>query len=271
MPLSQLSPWSEALFSPRSSVEVNPHRWGIHHRSHGYDFRNRVLCYDLIYFVLRGETSGKASGREFVLNEGSTLLLPAGTSHDLKWLDPVDFYNCQFRLNAEDTMISCTSECHVLHQQYYLKPLVNALMGEIEIPSQDDQYSLKSLLYLIVTKVQRHSGKAPKADEWQLNLSQRQLIREYARRHAKSRPSPADLARVVGLSPDYFSRRFKATFNTSARDWLARERVREASIELEITAKSVSQVAYEFGYASPAQFSRQFVKTMGVPPSAYRA
>jgi AraC family transcriptional regulator len=103
-----------------------------------------------------------------------------------------------------------------------------------------------------------------------LSPAQRRRLDQYARKNITRRPSPSELAEVVGLSPDYFSRIFRRTYGTPPRDWLIRERIREASRMLTSTTLATYQVADHLGYANVSQFSRQFSQAMGMSPGRYR-
>jgi AraC-like DNA-binding protein len=93
---------------------------------------------------------------------------------------------------------------------------------------------------------------------------------QWAREHLHQRPTPADLAAQLDLTPDYFSRVFRHTFGCAPRDWLVRERIAAAGRVLRDTNVPVSHVARNYGYADAAQFSRQFKQETGLSPRRYR-
>jgi AraC-like DNA-binding protein len=112
----------------------------------------------------------------------------------------------------------------------------------------------------------REAGGAPLLDE-----SARRRLVEYAGARVRERPTPTDLAAVLRLSPDYFSRIFRRTFGVSPRKWLVRERVGQAAVRLlDAPELTISEVAYEFGYEDIFLFSRQFKAVTGRSPSSYR-
>src|SRR5690606_6844081 len=88
--------------------------------------------------------------------------------------------------------------------------------------------------------------------------------------HLASWPTPAQLAKQLRLSHDYFARRFAATFGMSPRSWLVQQRVSHGAYRLVDTNLTISEVAAELGYDDPFLFSRQFKQVMGQSPRDYR-
>ncbi len=76
----------------------------------------------------------------------------------------------------------------------------------------------------------------------------------------------ADLARDIGMSVSAFHRQFKAVTATSPLQYLKELRLLEARRMLRIGGVSVSAAAYEVGYESPNQFSREYARKFGRPP-----
>ncbi len=76
----------------------------------------------------------------------------------------------------------------------------------------------------------------------------------------------ADLARDIGMSVSAFHRQFKAVTAPSPLQSLKELRLREARRLLRLGSVSVSAAAYEVGYESPNQFSREYARKFGRPP-----
>lgn len=79
-----------------------------------------------------------------------------------------------------------------------------------------------------------------------------------------------ELAARAGLSPFQFDQRIRALFGLSAGQYLSRVRVDRACDRLKHTDASLSELALECGYADQAAFTRQFHKSVGLTPGAYR-
>jgi AraC-like DNA-binding protein len=79
-----------------------------------------------------------------------------------------------------------------------------------------------------------------------------------------------DLAARAGLSQFQFDQRIRAIFGFSAGQYLSRLRIDRACDRLRHSEASLSELALECGYADQAAFTRQFHKTVGLTPGAYR-
>lgn len=78
----------------------------------------------------------------------------------------------------------------------------------------------------------------------------------------------ADLAREVGMSVSAFHRQFKAVTASSPLQYQKELRLLEARRRLRTGSISVTAVAFEVGYASPNQFSREYARKFGRPPKS---
>jgi len=79
-----------------------------------------------------------------------------------------------------------------------------------------------------------------------------------------------DLAARAGLSAFQFDQRLRALFGLSAGQYLSRLRIGRACERLRYTEARLSELALECGYADQAAFTRQFHKSVGMTPGAYR-
>jgi AraC-like DNA-binding protein len=79
-----------------------------------------------------------------------------------------------------------------------------------------------------------------------------------------------ELAARAGLSPFQFDQRIRALSGFSAGQYLSRLRIDRACDRLKHTDAPLSELALECGYADQAGFTRQFHKSVGLTPGAYR-
>lgn len=95
------------------------------------------------------------------------------------------------------------------------------------------------------------------------------LQREIDERPA-ARMSAKDMAKIVGLSADYFTRVFRITYGLAPRAWVLRERLRHAALLLEESTLRVGEIATRLGYDDLYLFSRQFRFEFGCSPRCWR-
>ena len=83
-------------------------------------------------------------------------------------------------------------------------------------------------------------------------------------------PYVQELADEAHMSRVHYTRRFKRAVGLSPNEFLVRQRVERSAILLKQTDWTLEQIADVIGYADQHYFSRQFRRTMGVSPGAYR-
>jgi AraC-like DNA-binding protein len=88
----------------------------------------------------------------------------------------------------------------------------------------------------------------------------------HIRRDFRSSIAIPELAREIGMSPSAFHKHFKAVTETTPLRYQKELRLLEAKRLLASGAKTVSTVAFDVGYESPTQFSREYSRKFGVPP-----
>jgi transcriptional regulator GlxA family with amidase domain len=75
-----------------------------------------------------------------------------------------------------------------------------------------------------------------------------------------------DLAELAQLSPSAFHRQFKALTGLPPLQYQKQLRLLEARRLLLSQSTSVQAAAFEVGYESPSQFSREYARMFGAPP-----
>jgi len=76
-----------------------------------------------------------------------------------------------------------------------------------------------------------------------------------------------DVARLAGMSVSAFHRNFQAVTAMSPIQFQKRIRLQEARLLVTSGAGDVTGIGYRVGYESPSQFSREYRRLFGVPPS----
>ncbi|MEV6392990.1 AraC family transcriptional regulator [Nocardia xishanensis] len=75
------------------------------------------------------------------------------------------------------------------------------------------------------------------------------------------------LAELIGMSPSAFYRNFRAVTRTTPIQYQKKIRLHEARLLLAANPKDVATIGYLVGYDSPSQFSREYRRLFGAPPS----
>ncbi len=83
--------------------------------------------------------------------------------------------------------------------------------------------------------------------------------------------SQATMARMAGISKDYFSRIFKNVTGMNYNKWLNMIRLEKATELLTIDDRTLTEIAMLSGFQSIPSFNRVFRSEKGMTPSEYRA
>ena len=89
------------------------------------------------------------------------------------------------------------------------------------------------------------------------------------RRNFRTSMSVPDLARSIGMSSSSFHKHFRAITASTPLQYQKKLRLHEARRLLSVGDQAVSTIAYEVGYESPNQFSREYTRMFGASPSAH--
>ena len=91
------------------------------------------------------------------------------------------------------------------------------------------------------------------------------------RQEYKSALSVSYLAQVAGMSQSSFHQRFKSVIGTTPLQYQKELRLIQAQRLLSQGQHSVAGTAYEVGYESPAQFSREYTRKFSCSPIQHLA
>jgi transcriptional regulator GlxA family with amidase domain len=79
-----------------------------------------------------------------------------------------------------------------------------------------------------------------------------------------------DMAAYAGLEERTFLRRFRKATEFNPTEYCQRLRIGKAREMLELTGRTISQVAWDVGYQDEGSFRKVFYKVMGLKPGDYR-
>jgi AraC-like DNA-binding protein len=96
-----------------------------------------------------------------------------------------------------------------------------------------------------------------------------QRCRELVERHYRRLQSLSEIAAECRVDAAYICRLFKRFAHQSPWQYVLRLKMRDAAQRLQSRPMLVSDVAYEFGFADPFQFSRTFRRVFGLSPRQF--
>ena len=128
-----------------------------------------------------------------------------------------------------------------------------------------------SLALIFLRDIPENKPQSEKAKEANSNffILERILSHVYAK-YDDPELTLDNIAEIACLSKFYFSRFFRERTGFTFHAYLSRYRIRKAQIMLCETDKTVTDIAYNCGFASLKTFNRLFKLYAGVSPSTYR-
>lgn len=261
-----------------------------------WNFQNVVSPFSRLWLILDGRGVVKHHGRTFQLKPGQLHLVPPFTVHDCACARRLDHYHlhlvsrlptgidllslldCEFQIPAGPEVLKQFQRLEALYpnrklpcfdparEEYRRFPLM-VEQSDRQMPPAD-WFEAAGLLRLLLAPFLRgareHEGMHARA------TGQFLAVQQYIHENMQQRILLADLARVTGLNPTYFSDRFQELVGVRPLEYLTRRRMERAQYLLLTTHAPVKQVAAEVGIPDAAYFTRAFAKFCGRSPSDYR-
>ncbi|HEX3812759.1 MAG TPA: AraC family transcriptional regulator [Mycobacteriales bacterium] len=225
------------------------------------------LPQQLVYLVVAGSAAGQVQGQPVALHPGSLFWLPARTPFDLHATGDAPPVLYRFRLAGPADC--CPSPCLVVLDAWELRSIMDSLVRELGSALEFRSERIRALLVVLFSSLFRDLDRANHLPP--LSAAARARLEAYVDARSADRPTIAELADVVGLSTDYFRRRFRHTFGLAPRAWLVRRRIQQAMLRLDESDASISAIAARLGYPDVFLFSRQFKAVTGIAPTVWRA
>ena len=92
---------------------------------------------------------------------------------------------------------------------------------------------------------------------------------EYIAQNYNKQITNDELASLTGLSTVYFRKLFTETYHISPISYIHQLRIKKAKEMLKSDYGSITDIAYSLGYLNIYDFSRDFKRHTGVPPSKF--
>lgn len=245
------------------------------------------MLYDSgLFFVLQGAKKGFAAGQTFATSAQRYLLLSNAYPIECETLaspsEPIvglfisldkEEVARQIRIMGRDDEASQLTPMNLqvinsIKNTHELAELIEQLALSLIDPSQ-----AKIIGPSLLTQIYYHVLQGPGFQvlrQWVNAESKFSAISkaiEFMQLNLTQRIHIDDLAEQVGLSGSGFHRYFKQVTGESPLQYLKQLRLVRAKALLVQQKQSASQTAYDVGYESPNQFSREFKRYFGVPPS----
>jgi AraC-like DNA-binding protein len=262
-----------------------------------WDFKNVISPFSRLWLILDGHAVVRHHGRAFSLRPGQLHLVPAFAVHDCSCaghfnhyhlhffarlptgIDLFSLLDCEYQMESPAGALALFQRLELIYpdrklpcfdperEEYKRFPVVS---GQTEpqtgaLAGFEARGALTLLVAEFLKSARQHEGVHARVTRQFL------AVQEFIQVNMRQKIVLADLARVVGLNPTYFSDQFKRVVGVRPLDYLARRRIERAQYLLLTSGDSVKEIADAVGIADPAYFSRVFTRLCRATPSAYRS
>lgn len=151
--------------------------------------------------------------------------------------------------------------------------LARSLRSRIEaIFEADPAARLFGLLDILLTLARSEAGEPLSAEAVPEEGGRQRIDRVLTHLHRQYRAgvSIGELAEIAALSPSGLHRLFRKATRQTVSEYLIALRIGEACARLSAGDEPIGHIAGDIGYASLANFNRQFRRLRGMSPRAYR-
>ena len=241
----------------------------------------------LIYLISGDITVGIEDEKKFHLNVGQLLYIPAGVKYSLK----------SKYMRAAVFTFDITSECPdpeerippssdesfdpaLLHSFEDITPFDKVLKNE-DMESERDRFiklsniatsaeghwraQISAEIKLILLKLAESESENALTSQMVENLD------NYIRENCTEEISNTEIGAIFGYHPFYVSRMLKEKKGITLRQYIISYRFKAAKRMLELTNKSIGEIAEEAGFTDASYFAKSFKATFGMTPKEYRA
>ncbi len=242
----------------------------------GWHLASRALPHSLAVFVHEGRSHWQVGRETMLLRAGDLLLVPEGIRHSAKVVAPHPFRATFVHFTARVFGVRCLLSLLGFPHHWQERESLSETMTELArlAAHQPIGWQVRGsalLTNLLVAFVQEAPQRfqptlAPKdarAMQWLCPAFQLAASADW-------KVTVSDLARTVACSPTHLRRLFQQAFGVSPRQWLLEQRLQRAAYLLQVTEKSVQQIADICGFDSLSHFTRYFRRKFGCSPAQYR-
>lgn len=238
-----------------------------------WSYHRRILQDEfLIYSIIENATSAFLAEREIVLKQGDFIWINPGVEHTLSNAvanQSVFKYHLRFRVESPVQKTPFPEPFRLFQASATTNHLFETIHDQFPQPDPIWSPLCQRVIFAICYSI-LEIGIHRKGLRRTLRSSQCQRLESYLRNRISDPPNPSDLAEVVGLSHDYFSRVFKNTYDTTPKSWILQKRLQKAAEYLYHSNLTISEISEALGFCDLYSFSAQFKKFFGESPSSHR-
>ncbi len=225
----------------------------------------------LVTHIIDGTFTFVSDGQHITARAGDTVILDCYKPHEYYthdsfesvWVhiaggNSLDFY--EEIVKKEGNVIKCSDTEHIKKLLFRLHAGISGREHPTEMSMSLDIYKLFADLSSIHISTNNNASYEESIQD----------AKSYIFEHIGEQLTVKDVADYIHMSPSHFSRVFKQQTGFSPYDFVLVTRLNKAKDYLRKTDMTVTQIAYEIGFNSDANFVYFFTKHTGYSPNKFR-
>lgn len=241
-------------------------------------------CFEF-YYVKSGTCCFFLNDTLHTLNSGDCMLIAPGDLHHTLYLQDETCDRIVLYFKAAHILSSLVedipdfrevfgSSCHILINPAFkevIDHLLEHMLTETRIGDVHSKPFLATCMHQLFFLILRYRMEVTE----DLSLSEKKdagVLRsaKYIYQNYASPLSLNEVASIAGLSPTYFSRKFKEITGVGFKEYVNFVRMKNATLELMTTKNSITDIALNNGFTDGNYFKDTFKKVHGCSPREYR-
>lgn len=235
-----------------------------------------------IHFIVDGEGVNLLNGTEYPIQRGSLFLMTPADFHELRPVgaNGLTIYNVIFeeeflRDSARDLVLAGTDHLHGRCDGSLFQTVLREfddIREEAEKMSLGYENMVHSGIERTLTRLCRlyYQDRACASGGRAVHAKGVHKVLAHMHRHFRDALTLADMAKLAGLSPNYFSEVFHQVTGESFQTYLQQLRLRFAKSLISTSHLPVTEVCYASGFNTLSHFERAFRLRYGRSPRAFR-
>ena len=245
---------------------------------------DECIAYDArIFYMISGEASLTLEGKKTKLSGGNLIFIPAGTKYKFKagrfLMAALSFdLTADYSEQAPNPCAPESFDASLVHK-CEISPFDKILrledadderenfteIAEIANSAEGEwKAEISAMLKLILIRL------AAMTDESALPPRMVKNLDSYIRENRRDEISNTEIGAIFGYHPFYVSNKLKECKGVTLRQYIINYRMKLAKRLLELTDKSVGEIAEETGFKDASYFTKSFKASFGMTPKEYR-
>jgi len=216
-----------------------------------YECQDRRLKFQEINFVIKGSIFGSVNGDKVDCKPGDVLWMQPETPHSLSWPEELIYYSFSFEIQDREGNAYTIDQPYLYFQNAIpLQSIASSIAWCLRhsVGYKQERIQANLLLFCIQLDLLNAESLGEKQGGCLTEFQQAKLY-NYVQDHIHEQIIPSDLSLLLDYSHHYFARLFKNSFQLSAREWILRQKIRQAASELLSSEKSVGRIAESLGFS----------------------